>query len=281
MVPSLSAASLWPMSLQGAACIAAAAGFRGMEVVAFPAVAGRPPEGALEAFAAHNLELVSVHPDISPIPLLRARQRQTVAVRLAERLGTKPLVVLHMPGPEASQQALADFHAALDAALAAGLTVGLENVTLPRAGATRYLEEHLHPLVELAEALGASVTLDTGHAAASGLPPHRALSVVRPRLRNLHLSDTRSLGLLSKFPLVAGYLEQHERPGKGKLGLGGLLAELAASGYSGPVTVEVNPLFLKPWRRDWLMAELSQIAELIAHHAVAPHAGPPAMSSAD
>lgn len=252
-----------------------------MEVVAFPTVQVRPPEEVSEALAAHNLELLSVHPDISPCPLLRTRQRQTAAVRLAARLGTKPLVVQHVPGPRASREDLRDFHAALDLALAAGLTVGLENVTLPKAGPTRYLEEYLHPLMELAAALGAAVTLDTGHAAASGLSPDLALPVVRPRLGNLHLSDIRSLGLLAKFPFVAGYLEQHERPGKGKLELGKLLAELAASGYPGPVTVEVNPLLLKPWRRASLLAELSQIAELIARHAVVSPAGPRPHGSAD
>jgi sugar phosphate isomerase/epimerase len=53
-------------------------------------------------------------------------------------------------------------------------------------------------------------------------------------------------------------LGEHRRPGAGHLPLADLLADLAASGYSGPITLEVNPFELWVW---WPPAVRRRLAE--------------------
>jgi sugar phosphate isomerase/epimerase len=252
------------MSLHRVATVASLTGFQGLEIVAFASVVTKPAEETQRILAEHNLDLFSVHPNVSPIPWLRPFGRHVAAVRLAQRLANQAMVVLHMPGPNAHPDMISDFYSALDEAVAGGLQVAIENITLRGASCDTYVKQHLRPLVDLAASRQVGITLDTGHAAASGTDPSVALQVIGvPLLRNLHLSDVRTLGVLGKLPMLAGYLEQHERPGRGKLALGQLLATLVTSGYEGLVTVEVNPIYLKPWSSRLLVAELRAIVSTI------------------
>jgi sugar phosphate isomerase/epimerase len=140
-----------------------------------------------------------------------------------------PVVVAHPPPPG---RPLERWRAGpLREAREHGVVVAVENMPRGDSGGvfrvrrrSCYLPEHLAEVGE--------VTFDTSHAGASKVDLLMAHSVLAPRLRHVHLSDSN---------LEAGR-DEHRLPGKGRLPLRPFLAALAASGYPGAVSLE-----LKPW----------------------------------
>jgi sugar phosphate isomerase/epimerase len=86
-----------------------------------------------------------------------------------------------------------------------------------------YLPEHL--------AYIGDVTLDTSHVGASGIDLLRTYGKLKEHLRHVHLSDSNLTGR-----------DEHRLPGKGRLPLKELLAELGGNEYPGVISLE-----LKPW----------------------------------
>ncbi|MBA2714588.1 MAG: sugar phosphate isomerase/epimerase [Rubrobacteraceae bacterium] len=177
----------------------------------------------------HDVPILALH-----APLYRGawglgREETLVRVaRLASRMEV-PVVVAHPPPPG---RRLERWKAGpLREAREYGVVVAVEN--MPRSGPggvfsvgrkSCYLPEHLADAGE--------VTFDTSHAGASKVDLLRAHSVLVTQLRHVHLSDSN---------LQRGR-DEHRLPGKGRLPLKPFLAALAASGYSGAVSLE-----LKPW----------------------------------
>jgi sugar phosphate isomerase/epimerase len=63
------------------------------------------------------------------------------------------------------------------------------------------------------------------------------------------------------LPQVGSAFANHRYPGAGTLPLTDLLADLAAGGYGGPVTLEVNPFALRFW---WPPAIRRRLAQAVA-----------------
>jgi len=76
------------------------------------------------------------------------------------------------------------------------------------------------------------VTLDTCHVGANSEDLLAVYEVVRPLLKNVHLSDARHHGQ---------HVQTHIMPGEGGLPLKELLATMARDGYDGLITLELHP----------------------------------------
>ncbi len=96
----------------------------------------------------------------------------------------------------------------------------------------RYLFDDLAALTRFAQERDCSVTFDTCHAGANGEDILACYEIVRPVLRNIHLSDVR---------WRSGLPYTHIMPGEGDLPLDAFLAALARDGYDGLVTLEMRP----------------------------------------
>jgi sugar phosphate isomerase/epimerase len=177
----------------------------------------------------HGVPILALH-----LPLRRgawglgAEETLVRGARLASRMDM-PVVVAHPPPPGRPLERWVA--GPLREAREHGVTVAVENMPRSRAGAmfrvrrrSCYLPEHLADV--------GGVALDTSHAGASRVDLLRAHSALTRQLRHVHLSESN---------LEVGR-DEHRLPGKGKLPLKPLLAALAASGYTGAVSLE-----LKPW----------------------------------
>jgi sugar phosphate isomerase/epimerase len=177
----------------------------------------------------HGVPILALH-----LPLRRGawglgpEETLVRGARLASRMEV-PVVVAHPPPPGRPLERWVE--GPLREAREQGVTVAVENMPRSRAGAmfrvrrrNCYLPEHLAGVGDVA--------LDTSHAGASRVDLLRAHSALAGQLRHVHLSDSN---------LEMGR-DEHRLPGKGRLPLKPLLAALAASGYTGAVSLE-----LKPW----------------------------------
>jgi len=115
-----------------------------------------------------------------------------------------------------------------------GLTLTIESNQYNRRG-KRFLLDDLRRLVDFAQEQDCGVTLDTCHAGANGEDLLECYEVVRPALRNVHLSDVI---WRSHRPRT------HVLPDEGALPLREFLALLAADDYDGLVTLEIHPRYV-------------------------------------
>jgi sugar phosphate isomerase/epimerase len=81
--------------------------------------------------------------------------------------------------------------------------------------------------VEAWSRVHAWLTLDTTHWGTKRIDPLAAYRAARPRVCHVHLSNFDG--------------QEHRLPHRGRLDLGALLREMAADGYSGTVSVELQP----------------------------------------
>ncbi|MBN2006765.1 MAG: sugar phosphate isomerase/epimerase [Anaerolineae bacterium] len=82
----------------------------------------------------------------------------------------------------------------------------------------------------------AALTLDVTHLGTWGLDPVNAYRQLRDRVQHIHLSNFNG--------------REHLRPESGDLDLAAFVAHLAADGYAGAVTVELNPRNLEAGSDD-------------------------------
>ena len=157
------------------------------------------------------------------------------SIEVAQEAGI-PLVVVHPPF-----RWQREYRGWLEERLAGleertGVTVALENMfplgrTEDRDGFALHSNADIHELDGLEH-----LVLDTSHAAVAR---HELVALRRSfgsRLRHVHLSDNAGRGWDSHLP-----------PGQGVLPLDGFLSDLAASGYAGAVSLEVD---LRRYRTD-------------------------------
>lgn len=102
------------------------------------------------------------------------------------------------------------------------------------------------------------VVLDTTHWGTWGVEPVEVYRALRERVAHVHLSDYDG--------------REHRLPGKGKLRLWELLAEMGRDGFSGIVVVEVEPSALgeRGWAKGGLQAVLAEAAAEVRGWLLAP-----------
>jgi sugar phosphate isomerase/epimerase len=242
-------------------------GYDGVEWVVTPGylLAGLAP--VRRAFADAGVHALSVHPPLYRFPgwSRKVARRTTRLGALARHLGSE-LFVVHTPNIRSLYSIRAqEYEAALDLGqMAAGTASGLSVETgqyVRRNGKRRspWLLDDLRAVVELCQRHHAGITLDTCHAGANREDLLAAYAIVRPLLRNIHLSDV---------VWQAGRPLTHRMPGEGELPLARLLQTLAADGYDGLVTVELHPAQAGAWSRAQAARRMGQALAFVRQHTV-------------
>ncbi|HEY1387269.1 MAG TPA: sugar phosphate isomerase/epimerase [Ktedonobacterales bacterium] len=234
---SFSTATFYARSLGYSLRLARDAGFDGVELALGVGYQLRGPQHYLRAIRADGVPALSVHP-----PFLRLRvlgwplavTRRMTNLTAAAHLVDAPICVAHVPslGSMNSRRAVL-----FERAIALGYDAAPGNVTISLestqyAGTSPRLLDDIATLVAYAGAHNCGVTLDTCHVGANGEDLLAVYEVVRPLLKNVHLSDARHSGQ---------HVRTHIMPGEGELPLRELLATMARDGYDGLITLELHP----------------------------------------
>ena len=214
---------------------------------------------------AERVEIFSVHPTVVPLPGWRERHGgMEPTFRLAQAAGAG-VVVLHTPRAETLdegeglvfRQQIETWRPRL---AETGLRLAVENKAVRAEVDRGYALTPLARLRAFADRYDLGLVLDTTHAACSGENLLHARQIFDGRLVNVHLSDVG--GRLGRLPWKPAreLLGEHRFPGDGDLPLADLLADLAAGGYAGPVTLEVSPQALRIWWPPAVRRRLAQAA---------------------
>lgn len=258
MIVSLSTGTLYPYPLRTVFRWARVAGFDGVELAVNPeailrrGAGSRLGPGLRELARQEEIQILSVHPTVVPLPGWRERHGgMEPTIRLAQEVAAG-VVVMHIPRSRtldegeglAFRQRIETWQPRL---AGGGLRLAIENKAIRVDADRRYILSPLHRLRAFADRYDLGLVLDTTHAGTAGEDLLRARQVFDERLANVHLSDLGGSVPLARLPYVEGVLGQHRLPGAGSLPLGNLLADLARVSYRGPVTLEINPFEAAFW----------------------------------
>jgi len=214
------------------------AGFDGVEVMVTRDPDTQEPRRLRTLADDHELEVRAIH---APFLLMTRRVWGTDpvgkiyrAIELAEEVDA-PLVVVHPPF-----RWQAGYRRWLNEQLPGlaqqtGVRVAVENmfpIRLPGRGRVSF---HAGQTLDELERFP-HVVLDTSHAAVAGLDPSRVRDRLGDRLLHVHLSDNAGRGWDSHLPL-----------GRGVLAIDDFLRHLAAEGFGGSITLELD---LRPYLDD-------------------------------
>jgi sugar phosphate isomerase/epimerase len=245
---------------------ARAAGFDGVELDVSAEAIVRGGHYVRNLALAEGVEVLTVHPTVVPLPGWRERRGgMERTIRLAQEIGASA-VVMHTPRSEslddgeglAFRQRIETWQPRL---AGSGLRLAVENKAIRTPADRRYALTPLERLRAFADSYDLGLVLDTSHAGTAGEDLVRARQTFDGRLVDVHLSDLGGRIPLSGFPPVQLLLGQHRLPGAGSLPLSSLLADLADEGYSGPVTLEVNPFEVRVW---WPPAVRRRLTQAVA-----------------
>jgi sugar phosphate isomerase/epimerase len=172
-------------------------------------------------------------------------------IRLAQETGAS-VVVMHTPRSESLESGEGiDFRRSIERwqpqLTGSRLCLAVENKNIRTESQRRYVLSPLERLRAFADYYDLGLVLDTTHAGTAGVDLVQARRTFDGRLVNVHLSDVGGRRAWARLPRIEMVLREHRFPGAGELRLVPLLADLAAAGYDGPVTLEVNPLELQVW----------------------------------
>jgi sugar phosphate isomerase/epimerase len=211
-------------------------GFDGVELALGPEYLYLGAERVERVARSFHIPVLSVHPPFFPLPGWPRRAPQCIerVAEVSRRLGAE-LFVVHAPSIISLESARAKrYTLALRLGHAvAGEQIGiaLENTQYGTRG-KYYRFDDPCALADYALEQGCGLTLDTCHAGANGEDLLACYAIMRPALRNIHLSD---VAWRNGEPVT------HRLPGTGTLPLGELLRTLARDGYDGLVTLEIHP----------------------------------------
>jgi sugar phosphate isomerase/epimerase len=232
---SLSTGTFYHRGLGYSLGLARDAGFDGVELALGLGYVLCGPEPYNKALQRSAIPVLSVHPPFYPFPgwPMRVSKRMMHVTSAARKLNAQ-LAVTHVPFITGEQTPRAErFTRAIRLGQKAGGTVLL---TLENSQHNKHewhsLLDDLGELTRFAQERNCGVTFDTCHAGANGEDLLDCYELVRPALRNVHLSD-----LIWKD----GRPVTHVLPGDGELHLERLLAALARDGYDGLITMEIHP----------------------------------------
>jgi sugar phosphate isomerase/epimerase len=207
------------------------AGFEAVEVMVTKDPATQEPSALTALAEEHGLRVEAIH---APFLLISRRVFGTDpvgkihrSVHLAEEVGAS-LVVVHPP-----YRWQADYRAWLTDRLPAfaertGVSIAVENMFPLRLRGERGVRMHADQELDRYERFE-HVTLDTSHAAVSGLDVVEAARRLNGQLAHVHLSNNAGRGWDSHLPVDEGVLP-----------LGALLEGLSADGYRGNVSLELD-----------------------------------------
>jgi sugar phosphate isomerase/epimerase len=223
--------------------MARALGYDGVEYVVGPDYFLSGVEPLRKAIDEYATPVLSIHPPfhmLTTLPLTNWPRQGGWAWPRTTALGRElgaTLAVTHtvfLAGAHVPR--MARYQAALRMGREAGggLILTIESNQYNRRG-KRFLLDDLQRLVDFAQEQDCGVTLDTCHAGANGEDLLECYEIVRPALRNIHLSDV---------VWRSGHPRTHVLPGEGELPLREFLSLLAADGYDGLVTLEIHPRYI-------------------------------------
>ena len=231
--PSLlfSTAALFARPLAVTMDTIADAGYAGVEVLVTKDPASRDPRMIRELAAERGLTVGAIH---APCLLLTRRVWGTDpvgkvyrAIETAERAGV-PLVVVHPPfrwQPGFARWLEERLPGLVERT---GVDVAVENMFPIKVGARATVKLHTDRDLDELDRYG-SLVLDTSHAVVAGHDPVDVRRRFGSRLRHVHLSDNAGKGWDSHLPL-----------GEGVLDVDAVLDDLAAGGFAGSVSLEVD-----------------------------------------
>lgn len=238
---TLSTGSVWTYGLNRAFEMAAASGFREVEVIVDERWDTRQPEYLERLMDATGVRVSSLH---SPFSALRDtkgyRANIQETMNLADRIGAQTVVV----HPESSGKGYGTWlrlnwellHRDRRAALA------VENMPYRVVKTrTRHRTHRPEQLVKFPAA-----TFDTAHFGLAGIDIMDALEIVRPRLHHIHLSDSKKT-------------KEHLCPGDGTLPLIPFIRRLHEIDFSGIVVLELSPEGLPVQNEDEVVQRLRDV----------------------
>jgi sugar phosphate isomerase/epimerase len=241
-------------------------GFDGVEWVVHPGYLLHGLDPVRRAFMESGVRALSIHPPFYPLPGW-PRHPARAAARLgalARHLGAE-LFVVHTAAFTAWTAPRADqYIIALERGKLAGgphVTIGVETAQDNKRPYRRYLLDDLPTLVRFCEEHNCGITFDTCHAGANGQDLLACYDMLKPALRNVHLSDV---------VWRDGEPHTHRLPGEGQLPLDRLLQRMAADGYTGLVTLEVHPLHAGPFSRVQAARRLGRALDYVRRYTAAP-----------
>lgn len=219
----------------------AAAGFDGIEIFEqdFIAHDGSPREVG-EMVRALGLEIVLFQPfrDFEGLPdPLRAKafDRAERKFDLMQELGTDLVLVCSSCHPQALggiDRTAADFHELGTRAARRGLRVGYEALAWGR-----HVNDHRDAweIVRRADHANVGLILDSFHTLARGIDPDTIRRIPGDRIFFVQLADA------PRIDMDLLYWSRHFRnmPGEGDLDVAGFMAAVMATGYAGPVSLEI------------------------------------------
>ena len=219
----------------------AAAGFDGIEIFEqdFIAHDGDPREvGALIRSMGLDITLFQPFRDFEGLPdPLRAKafDRAERKFDLMQELGTDLMLVCSSCHPQALggiDRAAADFHALGERAAARGLRVGFEALAWGR-----HVNDHRDAweIVRRADHRNVGLILDSFHTLARRIDPETIRRIPGDKIFFVQLADAPAI----EMDLL--YWSRHFRnmPGEGDLDVTGFLRAVLATGYGGPISLEI------------------------------------------
>ena len=240
---TLSTGSLWTYGLNRAFEIAQKSGFDAVEVIVDERWDTRQPEYLKRLSAETRIEIASLH---SPFSALRGSKGYRACVEetmaLADQVGAGTVVV----HPESSGKRygtwlvrnwkkLHESHSA---------TLAVEN--MPYRIVKTQPKHYTHKPEQLLRF--PATTLDTAHFGLAKIDILEALNTVRPKLRHIHLSDSKKT-------------QEHLCPGDGTLPLDGFLQGLLDLDFEGIVVLELSPEALPVHDEESVIDRLRGIRE--------------------
>jgi sugar phosphate isomerase/epimerase len=278
----LSTGSLWSYSLERCFAFASQAGFDGLELMVDVRWESRQEAYLKGLIQRHGLPVLALHsPFFGHLPGWPAGQPERImlAADLAAALGAA-VVVHHLPmragylwitagarlfplplpfwNPERGYRVwLEREYPALQPRLAAekGVTLCIENMPAQRQLGRRRQWHHWNTLAAMSRF--PAITLDTTHLGTWGLEPVEVYPALAGRVGHVHLSNFNG--------------QEHRRPEDGRLRLDAFLTRLAADGYAGAVSLELQPDVLAAGQPDEVV--VGHLANSLAYCRQAVRAG--------
>lgn len=248
-----SSAAFFARPLSNTFRIVAETGYTGVEVMVTKDPASQDPDRMRALAKEHGLTIGAIH---APALLVTRKVWGTDpigkidrAIQVAEQAEV-PTVVMHPPfrWQSAYRRWLVEELPVLEQRT--GVTVAIENMFPLRMG-RRSVTLHANQDLEELEGLP-HLVLDTSHAAVAEHDPIEVRRRFGDRLRHVHLSDNAGKGWDSHLP-----------PGQGVLDLDAFCDVLAADGYRGAVSLEVDlrTYLTDPARLRAVMVQMRERAE--------------------